>query len=51
MKDFVSSEIQFRRATERFPNIKGAWEMLARILEVQGKTGEALIARNQLNKI
>jgi len=51
MKDFASSEIEFRKAAERFPHIKGAWEMLARILEVQGKTSEAAIARNKLNAI
>lgn len=40
MKDFLSCEAEFRKATENFPQIRGSWEMLARILEVQGKTKE-----------
>ena len=48
MRDFPSCEAEFRKATERFPQVKGAWEMLARILEVQGKTNEAAEARQKL---
>mmetsp|Transcript_25649 Transcript_25649/g.38727 ORF Transcript_25649/g.38727 Transcript_25649/m.38727 type:complete len:146 (-) Transcript_25649:181-618(-) len=51
MKDFPSCEAEFRKATESFPRVKGAWEMLARILEVQGKTSEAEKAREQLNML
>lgn len=49
MKDFPSCEAEFRKATESFPQVKGAWEMLTRILELQGKTEEAGQARKQLN--
>jgi Tfp pilus assembly protein PilF len=41
MQDFMSCEAEFRKATENFPQIRGSWEMLARILEIQGKTKEA----------
>lgn len=48
MREFPSCEAEFRKAAERFPHIKGAWEMLGRILEVQGKAGEAAEIRNKL---
>ena len=38
--DMAASEVEFRRATENFPDDKGAWQMLGRVLEVQGKTEE-----------
>jgi hypothetical protein len=41
MQDFASCEAEFRKATDNFPRIRGSWEMLARILEIQGKTKEA----------
>jgi len=49
MKDFGACEAEFRKATEDFPNIRGAWEMLARILEVQGKSSQEV--RNTLNSL
>ncbi len=48
MRDFPSCEAEFRKATERFPQVRGAWEMLGRILEVQGKTAEATEVRNKI---
>eukprot|EP00554_Chaetoceros_debilis_P002154 CAMPEP_0194089318 /NCGR_PEP_ID=MMETSP0149-20130528/33730_1 /TAXON_ID=122233 /ORGANISM="Chaetoceros debilis, Strain MM31A-1" /LENGTH=650 /DNA_ID=CAMNT_0038773209 /DNA_START=246 /DNA_END=2198 /DNA_ORIENTATION=+ len=47
MKDFDASEKEFRKATENFPQIPGAWEMLARVLEIQGKASEAIEARSK----
>ena len=39
--DMAACEAEFRRATESFPNEAFAWQLLSRILEVQGKTNEA----------
>ena len=39
--DLPGCEAEFRLATESFPTDPGAWQMLARILEVQGKIDEA----------
>ena len=39
--DLPGCEAEFRSATKSFPTDPGAWQMLARILEVQGKTEEA----------
>jgi len=51
LKDFGSCENEFRKATENFPDFKGAWQMLSRVLEIQGKSSEALEARNRLNSL
>ena len=43
-KDYVACEMEFREATEAFPNESSAWQMLYRILELQGKNEEAQAA-------
>lgn len=40
-RDFAACETEFRAATENFPNEAGAWDMLARILDIQGKAAKA----------
>jgi hypothetical protein len=40
-KDFAGCEAEFRRATKSFPQEIGAWQMLGRVLELQGKADEA----------
>lgn len=49
--DLESCEKEFLAATEAFPNEPGSWQMLARILEVQGKKEEAQAAVAKLNAI
>jgi len=39
--DMPGCEAEFRRATDSFPTDPGAWQMLARVLELQGKTDES----------
>lgn len=39
--DMSSCEAEFRRATDNFPEDSLAWQMLSRILEIQGKEDEA----------
>ena len=39
--DLSGCETEFRLATDSFPTDPGAWQMLARVLEVQGKADEA----------
>lgn len=39
--DMTSSEAELRKATESFPQEPMAWQMLGRILELQGKVGES----------
>ena len=39
--DFAACEKEFRAATESFPTEASAWQMLGRVLEIQGKTEEA----------
>jgi predicted Zn-dependent protease len=39
--DLAGSEREFRAATDSFPTDPGAWQMLARVLEIQGKADEA----------
>ena len=39
--DMPLSEDEFRRATENFPEDASAWQMLSRVLEMQGKQEEA----------
>ena len=51
LKDFVSCEEEFRKATETFPDVRGAWEMLARVLDLQGKTDEVAIVREKINQL
>ena len=41
--DFPACENEFRLATDSFPTDPGAWQMLARVLEIQGKTEEAKV--------
>ena len=42
---------EFRKACESFPHIQGSWGMLARILEVQGKSKEAADVRAQMSAL
>jgi tetratricopeptide (TPR) repeat protein len=39
--DLAGCEKEFRAATDSFPTDPGAWQMLARVLEIQGKADEA----------
>lgn len=39
--DFAACEKESRTATENYPTDAGAWQMLGRVLEIQGKTEEA----------
>ncbi len=39
--DMLSCEAEFRRATENFPDESFGWQMLSRVLELQGKQEEA----------
>lgn len=48
MKDFAGCEVEFRTAIKNFPHVPGPWEMLARVLDAQGKTEEAAQAREKL---
>ena len=49
--DYTSCEKEFRAATEAFPNEPGSWQMLGRILEIQGKKEEAQKAIAKLSAI
>jgi tetratricopeptide (TPR) repeat protein len=49
--DYESCEKEFRAATEAFPNEPGSWQMLGRILEIQGKKEEAQTVIAKLNAI
>jgi len=49
--DLPGCEAEFRLATEKFPTDPGAWQMLARILEVQGKTDETRQIKEKLQAI
>ena len=51
LKDFESCEKEFLAATRDFPNVPGAWQMLARVLDIQGKTEEALKVREKLQSL
>lgn len=51
LQDFPACEAEFRSCTINFPDEPGAWHMLSRILEVQGKTAEANVAKEKLNAI
>ena len=50
-KEYGACENEFRKATESFPDIQGAWEMLARVLELQGKTDEVASIREKINQL
>lgn len=39
--DLAAAEKEFRLATNSFPTEAGAWQMLGRVLEMQGRAGEA----------
>ena len=42
MGNLPASEAEFREATRNFPSEAAAWQMLGRVLDVQGKTEEAV---------
>jgi len=44
-------EAEFRRATESFPNEAAAWQMLGRVLEIQGKADEAAAAAQKAQEL
>jgi len=48
MKDLDGCEREFRLAVQNFPDASTAWQMLARILQLQGKTEEASQALEKL---
>ena len=49
--DIAGSEAEFRRATENFPNEPSAWQMLGKVLEIQGKTDEVQSVMAKLNTL
>ena len=49
--DLAGSESEFRRATENFPNEPSAWQMLGKVLEMQGKTEEVQSVKAKLNSM
>ena len=51
MKDLGAAEAELRLATQSFPDEKSAWQMLARILQVQGKTGDMNEALSKMNTL
>ena len=51
MKDLDACEKEFRTATENFPDIQGPWEMLARVLELKGKSDEVALVRETINQL
>lgn len=48
MGDLPACEAEFQTASEKFGDIPGIWEALARVLDLQGKTAEAQQARMKL---
>lgn len=50
-QEFAACEEEFRRASQSFPDVPGVWDMLARILDLQGKTEEAAAARSKINEL
>ena len=48
LKDFSSCEQEFRKACDSYPQIPGSYEMLARVLDIQGKNVEAQEVRQKL---
>lgn len=48
MGDLEACEAEFRTASEQFGDIPGIWEALARILDLRGKTEEAIQAREKI---
>lgn len=48
MGDLVACEAEFRTASEKFGDIPGLWEALARVLDLQGKAEDATQAREKL---
>lgn len=51
LKDYDGSEDEFRKAIKSFPDIQGPYEMLARILELQGKNDEVANIRETINRL
>jgi len=48
MKDLEGSEREFRNAVQNFPDAPAAWQMLVRVLQMQGKVEEASQAMEEL---
>lgn len=48
MKDLEGSEREFRSAVQNFPDAPAAWQMLVRVLQMQGKAEEASEAMERL---
>jgi len=51
MKNFEACEKEFRMAISNFPNEPNAYNMLARVLEIQGKDAEAQKVRAMLHNL
>jgi tetratricopeptide (TPR) repeat protein len=51
MGDLVACEAEFRTAADKFGEIPGIWEALARVLDLQGKTEDAKEAREKLAQL
>ncbi|KAL9190308.1 hypothetical protein ACHAXT_007519 [Thalassiosira profunda] len=48
MGDMAACEAEFRTASEKYPDVPGLIEALARVLDLQGKADEAKAAREKL---
>ena len=49
--DMLAAEQEFRKATEAYPNELPAWQMLGRVLEMQGKTEEFATAKQMIEQL
>lgn len=49
--DWVGCEAEFRTASEKFGDVPGIWDALARVLDLRGKSDEANQARQKLMEI
>jgi len=49
--EYAACEEEFKRAAETYPDIPGVWDMLGRILELQGKTAEAAECKAKVTEL
>ena len=49
--DMAACEHEFRRATEAFPDEAMAWQLLGRVLDIQGKTDEAVEVMTKIQQL
>lgn len=51
LKDFQACEEEFRKATMSFPDVRGAWEMLLKVLALQGKDEEVAQVQEKIKQL